>query len=450
MNRSISSSPLWWLTALLVVFSVFPAFAQQPSPVYTPPSARDVLSGKAPLRVLIVTAQPMIAWKGTCDVRVTSMTDSSLLYTSPAAELVGVVSVPEDHSVSLRKAGANFCPVSGAFKLESDQPIALWTSKPDHWTTYSSPLIVTSLADGTFTITREMLLDEYLRNVVPAEMPASFHPQALSAQAIIARTYALKQLGRHAAEGADICATVHCQAFTTDAKRTTATDTAVTATKGLVLLYGGKLADAFYHSCCGGTVDDAGYVWGPEYARPYLSGGYDSTKKLQQDQVGIADILAQGDTYCKRSGNMHWTRKFSPSDVDELVRKNLAKVTGDSAEKITHVTNMAIEDRSPFGRVASLRVEGDGASVLVSGDKVRWLFGSGAPGLDGLWSTLFDLTVTRDDAGNITEYTITGAGRGHGLGLCQWGADGRARAGQTFRDILAAYYPGTRISDTFK
>lgn len=433
------------LCLLLLLASVFGSAQQPTTPPYTAPDAQAVLVGKAPLRVLVSSRQSMLAWKGAAEVRATNAADAALLYAAPAGEQVGLVRVPEDQSVSLRKESKNFCPAPGVVRLASDQPIQLWT--PNTWVTYPGPLLITPLADGTFSVAQEMPLEEYLRNVVPAEMPSSFHPEALRAQAVIARTYALSKLGRHADEGADLCATVHCQACAPVVKRTNATDDAVQATKGLVLRYGDKLVEAYYHSNCGGATDDAAYVWGPDYDLPYLKGAADYAGGKAGAQPDIAALLAKKDGYCRDASNARWTTTFTPTEVNALVSRNLAKVTGDPTVKITTVTNMAVEERTPAGRAASLRVEGDGASVLVFGDQIRWLFGTGSPGADGLWSTLFNLTVTRNAAGNITGYTVIGAGRGHGLGLCQWGANGRAKAGQTFRQILHAYYPGTKLSD---
>ncbi|HEY3416623.1 MAG TPA: SpoIID/LytB domain-containing protein, partial [Armatimonadota bacterium] len=225
-----------------------------------------------------------------------------------------------------------------------------------------------------------------------------------------------------------------------------ATDAAVDATRGLVLLCGNKLAATYYHSTCGGMTDDAGLLWGPEYAAPYLSGGRDVSTKGDTTPP-INELLTVKDAYCQRSSNIRWTLTYTPAQVDTLVGKNLGKLTGDPDVKIAKVTNMTIEERTPNGRVWHLRVEGDGASVVVDGDKIRWLFGTGDPGPAGLPSTLFDLKISRDAAGQPTGYVFTGAGRGHGIGLCQWGADGRAKAGQTCRQILKAYFPGTRLSD---
>lgn len=411
-------------------------------PPYVAPDLQAVLKGDAPVRILR-TQQTMLAWKGDGTVRAVPL-GGEPLYTAKPGEMVGLVRESSGQSCWLRQNGQNFCAVPTVLRLESNTPIKLWTPSPDAWTSYSTPLVITPLPDGKFSVAQELPLEEYLRGVLPAEMPASFHVQALRAQAIIARTYTLTKLGRHAVEGADLCDTVHCQ-VSLDSKRTAATDEAVRVTRGLVLMDGHKLATTYYHACCGGVTDDAGYVWGPEFARSYLVGGTDFAGMVSG--ATIIHALTREDAYCKRAPVHRWEKIFTPAEINALVARNLTAVSDDPTVKITRVTSMSVEERTPFGRVASLRVEGDGASVLVYGDKVRWLFGSGGPGADGLWSTLFDLTVERTPTGDIVRYIVRGAGRGHGLGLCQWGADGRARAGQTAREILKAYYPGTRLSD---
>lgn len=413
------------------------------APPYAPPSASEVFAGTAPLRLLVSSRQTMLAWKGEAAVRVVNLRDGETLYTSRPGELVGIV-YDGAGAVSLRQDGKNFLPVPASVRLASDKPIKVWTPTPDMWQPHEAPVVIVPV-NGSFSVTREILLDEHLRNVVPGEMPNSFHRQALLAQAIIARTYALIKLGRHAAEGADLCATVHCQAY--GSRRTKETDKVIADTRGLVLMAGEKLAEPYYSACCGGVTDDAGLLWGPEYDRPYLQGVADMPAKSVPGQLTIDSVLDAGDAYCRGMRANRWTREFTAAEVNALVAKNLPIVTNDPAAQIRTVTNMSVEERTPNGRVASLRVEGNGASILVYGDAVRWLFGNGQPGPEGLWSTLFDLTVRRDAAGAITGYTIRGAGRGHGIGLCQWGAQGRAQAGQTCREILRAYYPGTRLSD---
>jgi len=420
-----------------------------PALPYTPPSAKDVLAGKTPLRLLVSTRQTMLAWKGDAAVRVINPGDGATLYTAKPGEMIGIVYDETGTSCQLRQNGKNFCTAPAGVRLASDKPIKLWTPSPDTWQPLDAPVVIVPI-NGSFSVTREILLESYLRNVVSGEMPSSFQPQALRAQAIIARTYALIKLGRHATEGADICATEHCQMYGSNANRSKETDKAIADTRGLVLMAGDKLAEPYYSACCGGVTDDAGLLWGPEYDRPYLSGVPDMPAKSVPAELTIDGVLDAGDAYCKGTRASRWSREFTADEVNALVAKNLPIVTNDPAAQIRTVTNMSVEERTPNGRIASLRVEGDGASVLVYGDAVRWLFGAGQPGPNGLWSTLFDLTVTRDAAGDITAYTFRGAGRGHGIGLCQWGANGRAKAGQTCRQILHAYYPGTRLSDEQK
>jgi SpoIID/LytB domain protein len=420
--------------------------AQDDAPV-PPPAAEDVLAGKAPLRLLISTRQTMHAWKGEGVVRVTNAKGGEVLHTSAPGEMVGIVFDANGTDCWLRQNSNNFRAVPASVRLVSDKPIKVWKPSPDTWETHDAPVVIVP-ARGSFSVTREIPLEEYLRNVVAAEMPDTFHPQALLAQAVIARTYTLIKLGRHAEEGADLCATIHCQAY--GGKRTHATDQAIGNTRGLVLMAGGKLAEPYYSSTCGGVTGDAGLLWGPEYSHPYLMGVPDMPAKSAPAKLTVDNILDAKDAYCRESKASRWTRQFTAAEVNALVAKNLPLVTNDPDARIRTVVNIDIEQRTPNGRVASLRVEGDGVSVLVFGDQVRWLFGTGKPGTDGLWSALFELTVARNAAGAITGYTFRGAGRGHGIGLCQWGANGRAKAGQTFRQILHAYYPGTRLSDEEK
>ncbi|MHB9026800.1 MAG: SpoIID/LytB domain-containing protein [Armatimonadota bacterium] len=417
-----------------------------PAAPYASPGYQAVLSGKAPLRVLVISRMAMLAWKGDEEVRVTSVPDKRLLDTGKPTEVTGLARDVDAPGCWLRKNRVNLIPVTTPLRLDSPQPIKIWTPNPDTWQAFPSPLYVTPLADGAFSVARAIMLEDYLRNVVAGEMPDTFHPEALKAQAIIARTYTLCYLGWHADEGADLCATVHCHVY--GSRRKPATDAAVKVTRGLVLLDGkGKLAKTYYHSTCGGVTDDAGLLWGPEYAASYLCGVRDLTATNDALPLPINQLLGVKDAYCRGSNSSRWALNFTPAQVDDLVSRNLCKVTGHPDIAISKVTKMAVESRTPNGRALYLRVEGGGASILVKGDKIRWLFGAGIPGPAGLPSTLFTLTVTRNAADQPTGYHFTGAGRGHGIGLCQWGADGRAKASQGCRQILKAYFPGTHLSD---
>ena len=269
------------------------------------------------------------------------------LYTAKAEEQVGLV----------RIGGSKLLAAPGRQKLLRHahgiaagvrQPIHIWTAKPDAWTTFTGPLIITPTAGNTFSLAREMLLEDYLRNVVPAEMPASFHPQALRAQAIIARTYALIEMGRHADEGADVCSDQQPNVLP-DAKRTAVADNAVTETRELVLILRRPVGRAVL-SCRlrRGDTDDAGVLWGPERARPYLAGIVDAPggkTAAGTDDSGPADgerpLLhrrqrAALDTHLHRRGSGRTGKPKFPA------------VTGDATVQLSKVTALSIEERTPM------------------------------------------------------------------------------------------------------
>lgn len=433
------------LYAILVFLSGYCLPAQQASPFdnYEPPSIEQVLSAKAPVRILISSRMPYMAWQGEGIVKVVEVSSGKVLTNCALRMQVGAIFSTDNKYIVLRKNNENFCSSNSTLKLISDKPIMFWNGSTDKWSRQDSPMLVIPCANNTFSLAREILLEDYLRFVVPSEMPGFFHPQALRAQAVIARTYTLSKLGKHSCEGADLCAQVHCQMYNANCKSTIETDAAVRDTNGQVLICGAQLANTYYHSCCGGVTDDATFIWGTEYSAPYLTGVIDGVNNRAPFTFSATTDI--GESYCSHASNTIWKRTFTSQEIDTLVKKNIARVTGKTNLKISSVSDMTVTARTPHGRVWSLAISGDGFDTVVYGDNIRWLFGNGLPGASGLWSTLFEMTSVRDPAGKIIEYRMVGAGRGHGLGLCQWGADGRGKAGQSYREILQAYYAGTQI-----
>lgn len=252
-----------------------------------------------------------------------------------------------------------------------------------------------------------MDLEEYVRGVVLAEMPAAFEEEALKAQAVAARTYTLRVLsigGRHA-PGAICTESVCCQAYISDeayldGKGTSAdlekVAQAVTDTAGLVLTYNGGLIDATYFSCSGGRTEDAAAVWGSDV--PYLqavdSPGEDAASVYEKKTVFTAVEFAQ------RLGR---TLEGTPDQW-------LGQVT---------------------------KTDGDGVATMVIGGITYT--GTQLRGLLGLNSTAFTMTA---DASGITVVT---RGNGHRVGMSQYGAEAMAVQGSSFEEILAHYYQGTVI-----
>jgi SpoIID/LytB domain protein len=304
---------------------------------------------------------------------------------------------------------------------------------------YRGRLYLTVDASGRLAAVHAVALEELLRGLVPSEMPASVAPEALKAQAVTARSNVLAQIGtRHLTDPYVLCAEVHCQAYRGEAAQVAATDAAVRATAGEAL-FGRRdraLVDAVYHAMCGGHGEDNEAVWGnlPDAnlrGRPDLPAvEVAAWKGGLAGEARLAAFLAQAPrAWCARPVNgrpdrYRWERRFSQAEVDQI-----AAPLGTGP-----VTAVAVPARGVSGRARSLRIEGTQGSALVPGElRIRRLFRN-------LPSSMF--LVSRDgDA-----WVFRGGGWGHGAGMCQWGAVGRAEAGQDYRLILRAYYSGAEVA----
>lgn len=258
--------------------------------------------------------------------------------------------------------------------------------------------------DGSVT---EMDMDVYLVGVVLAEMPASFELEAKKAQAVAARTYALKAKmtgGKH--EDGSVCVSSRCcQAYTTvddyysrggKTESVASAKEAVLATSGQVLTYEDKLIQANYFSCSGGRTEDAVAVWGTDvpYLRAKESPGEEAAKHYTDQVV------------------------FTTEEFNEALGTSL---TGDPDDWFGMITYTS----------------GDGVATIQIGGKSYQ--GTKLRSLLGLRSTAFVVEVV---SGKIQ---ITTKGFGHRVGMSQYGADAMAAAGSGYREILAYYYPGTEL-----
>ncbi len=253
----------------------------------------------------------------------------------------------------------------------------------------------------------QMDLEDYVRGVVLAEMPTSFGEEALKAQAVAARTYALRRMtleDRHPL-GAVCTDSTCCQAWISDAEyvksRGTAADVektgaAVENTAGLVVTYRGNLAETTYFSCSGGRTESAKAVWKEDI--PYL-------RAVDSPGEEWAEVFAS-------------TVFLTPEELSACLGRTL---TGSPK------TWLGKEKRTEGGGVDTLVIGG----ITYSGVELRKLL--------GLASTSFTATATEEGI------TFTVRGRGHRVGLSQYGAGSMARNGRDFTEILTHYYPGTKI-----
>lgn len=264
---------------------------------------------------------------------------------------------------------------------------------------------------GGLTAVNIVPVDDYLRSVVPEEMPVDWPAEAIKAQSVAARSFALASRGRHASEGYDLCTTTHCQLYTGTAAEKSASNAAIKATRGEVLTYGGKPIEALFHTDSGGMTENSEDVWGSHV--PYLRAAKDTPAKT-----------------------MPWTKTISRADLE---RKLAAK--GHDIGKVRSVAlsplaiGRAAKDRTASGRVKTMTVKGTKGTATLSGTTWRSLL--------GLKSTLFDAKLAKDMV------TFTGYGFGHGLGISQWGAERMAAKGKSYADILHHYYTGITLQQLY-
>jgi len=236
--------------------------------------------------------------------------------------------------------------------------------------------------------------------------------EAIKAMAVAARSYALNLRGRHAAEGYDLCATTHCQRLEPDAVTPRLASLAA-QTAGELLWFEGKPAFACYSRSCGGTTEDARAVW-PDLRAPFLR--------------------SHADPYCARQGAGEWHWSARAAEIAAALAKSHLRAPA-------QIQSIAIAQRTGSGRARVLTLAGAGEPVRVSASSFRFAIGR-ALGFNTVRSDLW--SVAREGA----QLRFVGTGDGHGVGMCQLGADQMGVEGHGYREILAFYYPGAALGLT--
>lgn len=342
----------------------------------------------------------------------------------PAGAMATVTST----AMGLRVSGGDGSPEVASFRVtpaDSGAPVRF------NGREYRGEVVLSRGTSGVAAL-NILGVEEYLRGVVGAEMGRRTEQDlaALRAQAVVSRTLALRNLGRWRTRGYDLMSTVADQAYAGVGFESPASDQAVAETTGKVLSYDGGLIDIFFHSTCGGLTAPGPEVF--SYAtRPYLT--------------TIRDVDANGRAWCAISPRYHWRESWSAEALSQALRSTLA-AAGGNPRLADDLMDIRILDWTATGRVAKLEIQGGGGSLTVSGPAARLLLRT----RDGssLRSANFTVQVAREGP-RIVELIISGSGAGHGVGMCQWGALGRSRAGFSYEDILSAYFPGTQLIRTY-
>ncbi|MBU5436719.1 stage II sporulation protein D [Tissierella sp. MSJ-40] len=269
----------------------------------------------------------------------------------------------------------------------------------------------------------ELLLDDYVKGVVAAEMPGEFHIEALKAQAIASRTYALSRSlkfkdGHPDHKGAPLCTGVHCQAYLSlDELREIHSDgwvekywgkieKAVDSTKNQGIFYNGEIIEPLYHSTSGGMTEDVKDVFAVEL--PYLR--------------SVASPYEEGAPKFKNVVTL---------TVDEFIKKILTKYSGANITKENFSEKIKLVEKTESGRIKKIAIDNN----VVNGRELRDLF--------ELNSTNF--TISYNVKLGIVE--IETFGYGHGVGMSQWGANGMAKNGKNYEEILKHYYTGVELRE---
>lgn len=301
--------------------------------------------------------------------------------------------------------------LSGVYATSTADVITLSTDKISR--SYRGWLVIEPDGDK-LSVINELPLEDYLLGVVPCEMPSSWPVECLKAQSIAARTYALSRALSRANERFHLVDTVMSQVYRGFDVETPRTNSAVQETRGKVLTFAGRPISAMYSADAGGISAGFDEVFSGNGA-PYL--------------ISKPDTDKSGKSYSSGSKYAQWELKLNKSKIEEILASKKIQ--------LGEFMGMEILEKGASGRVTSIKILCEQDELILKGNEFRNLMG-----VNVLRSTLFDVAF------NGEEWVLTGRGWGHGVGMCQAGAKGRAEAGQDYLTILSAYYPNTEISIT--
>lgn len=393
------------------------AFPTMPAP------ARPVGSSGALLRIALSTSASTVRVSATGRWRLADP-DGNLLATAQAGDIWMLASMTSALSVRSGDGSTTFRRTGAVVAAPIERGALIMVNGRR----YRGELALYPSDRGVVAVNR-LGVEEYLRGVVPLEIGdrAAEERAAVEAQAVAARSYAYTHIGARGPRY-DMLATVDDQVYGgVDAERTLS-DIAVASTSGLVLRYSGRIASAPYHSTCGGSTAEPSEVWSGESRSPYL--------RRVSDRIPGTDRF-----YCDRSPRFTWTREMTGDGLTAALERYL-RGRG-KAGSVGRVRDLHVESHTPSGRVGVLAIDTDNGTQRLRGNEIRYALRS--PGGDILYSTYFSVQVPDRDGDAVTRVILRGGGNGHGIGMCQWGAIGRARAGQDVRAILQTYYPGTSV-----
>lgn len=271
---------------------------------------------------------------------------------------------------------------------------------------YRGDIVIRNGPGEKLDLIEHLSIEEYLYGVLPVEMSPDWPVEALKAQAVASRTYAMRFI--NPTRDYDVTNGVEMQVYTGTNKINSRIIDAVDSTRGEVLKYKGKLIMAFFHACCGGHTASSKSAWGEAVLKPLF---------------GVAD------PFCKPSRHYRWEYFLSSSDLLKFIQSQ--------SSTALKVTGLKIHQKDRSGRAVSFKVATDKGYKVVSASDMRKRFGTFE------FRSTYITSVTPVKGG----FELAGRGWGHGVGMCQEGAKFMAYKGRPYTRILRHYYPGSAIVD---
>ena len=297
------------------------------------------------------------------------------------------------------RIGTSFHEVAGFRITSRTQEVDVQNRK------YHSAIEILKNPKGSLTVVNEIDVEDYLQGVLPGEMNPVWSEEALKAQAVISRTYAIFKNIENKDQPFTLSSDVESQVYQGKTVERLTTNRAVQKTRGEILTYHGKIFPAFFHSTCGGRTTRADYQWKIE-PHPSLK--------------GVECNFCQGSKFYR------WKAEFSAAEIRNLLAKK--------GFAVPDVRSIDLQEADASGRPRFFSVKYPGGSLKIPAHKFRLALGP-----ERLRSTKVEIHQT----GN--QFVIEGRGWGHGVGLCQWGAKRLAELGYRYQDILRYYYPESEI-----
>lgn len=339
--------------------------------------------------------------------------------------------------ISPFKKGYKLFNENRIFVFQNSDPVRLVAADKNSYIkfqnqNYKGNIVLIGSPDQSVFVINKIAMDDYLRGVVPSEMP-SHDPKylnALKAQAICARTYAFRKMEERRKMIFDVYDDVRDQVYSGTSLSTELSNKAVAFTRGDVLMSNDSLAVIYYHSTCGGILEAAASRFGESrYAH------------MQQSRDLLGSEFA-----CSASPYFRWNKCFSLEQVDSLFKQKFHRsyINLPPEDTLRVQLTARILERSASGRVQALRLSLGDTSIVLRNFAIRNFFRSS--GNKALPSNLFLMRASGDSV-----LCFDGGGYGHGVGLCQWGALHMSEMGFQYYDILVnKYFRGTYLKKVYE